>query len=75
MNVHDKLERNVRPYAQNRGEYIAIEMYYDHLALVDTADLKTVLVQSASCILTQTPPFGYMVTSDFTQTFSTVLLP
>jgi len=30
---------------------------------------------SASCILTQTPPFEYKVTSDLTQTFSTVLLP
>jgi hypothetical protein len=30
---------------------------------------------SPSCILTQTPPFAYIVMSDFTQTFSTAFLP
>ena len=30
---------------------------------------------SASCILIQTPPFAYVVMSDFTQTFSMAFLP
>lgn len=50
-------------------------------ALVNTAKLNAVLIcssahsGSASSILTQTPPFAYVVMSDLTQTFSTDLLP